>query len=147
MLRHALRLAGNRPHKDDPPADLEMLVRLARDEELAARVDGEHPVELVLGDVLEMAERHDARVGAHYVEPLEVRHGLLEQSHRLGDVCDVGFDGDRVGPEFFYLFDHFGGCVDAVRVVDDYFSPASGQLEGHRFADAPAWLGCELGYF
>ena len=76
----ALGLAGDGPHEDQAAADLEVLVGLAGDEELAARVDGEDAVKLLGGDVLDVAERDDAAVGADNVELAKLVLGLLEEA-------------------------------------------------------------------
>ena len=70
-------------HEDDAAVRAEVPVRLARDEELPARVDVEDAVEFLLGDVAQVAEGDDARVGTHHVQPVEDLDGLGEQTHDL----------------------------------------------------------------
>lgn len=48
MLGHAEVLGRVGRHQDNAPALVEMAVRLARDEELRARVDAEDAIELLL---------------------------------------------------------------------------------------------------
>lgn len=144
VLRHALGLAGDGAHQDDTAADGKMLVRLAGDEELATGVDAEDAVELLLGDILEVAERDNTGVGADDVELAEVLDGLLHELLGLLDVADVGLEGD--GLDAVVLLDLLGelvGSVGAVGVVNDDLCAAAGELLGHCGTDATAGAGDE----
>jgi hypothetical protein len=63
VLGHALGLASDGSHEDDAAANLEVLVRLAGNEELSPGVDGKHTIKLLHGNILQVAERNNARVG------------------------------------------------------------------------------------
>ena len=139
VLGDGLGLARDGPHEDQAAANLEVLVRLAGDEELAARVDVEDAVKLLGRDVLDVAERHDAAVGAHNVEPAKLLVGLLEHADDLFDLGHVGLDGGRVGPVLLDLVDHLLRGGVAVGVVDDHLGAATSELEGHFPANAAAW--------
>ena len=138
MLGNALGLARDGAHQDDAAADGHVLVGLARDEELAARVDAEDAVEFLLGDVLEVAKADDARVGAADVELAKVRDRLVEELDGLVDVGDVGLDRDRVAAVLLDLGHDFVGGLDAVGVVDDDFGASLAELSRHCGADATA---------
>ena len=140
MFRHALGLARDGAHQDDPPADLEVLIRFPGDEELAPRVDLEDTVVFLLGDVFEMAEGDDAGVGADNVELAEVLDSRVHQVDDLFDVGDVGFDGNGVGAfaEGADLLDDFFGSFGAVGVVDNDFGAPAGEFKSGFSADAAA---------
>ena len=111
VLGDTFCLACNGTHEDDPAIDRHALVRLLCNEELAAGVDLHDAVVLCFLHVLEMAERHDARVGAADVELTEVAHDLVHEMDRLLDIGHVGLDGHGVGTclHRFDLLDHFLG--------------------------------------
>lgn len=136
VLGDGLGLARDGPHEDQAAANLEVLVRLAGDEELAAGVDVEDAVKLLGGDVLDVAERNDAAVGAHNVEPAKLLVGLLKHADDLLDLGHVGLDGGRVGAVLLDLVDHLLRSRVAVGVVDDDLGAATSQLEGHLAANA-----------
>ena len=115
-------LGGVGGHEDDAAAVAQVAVGFAGDEELAARVEAEDAVELLLGDVFQVAEADDARVAADDVEAAEVGDGGVEQLDRLRDLADVGLEGDRVGTQAFDFGDDFFGVLGGVGVVDDDFS-------------------------
>jgi hypothetical protein len=143
VLGHALGLAGDGAHEDDAAADGQVLVGLAGDEELAAGVDAHDAVVLLLGHVLHVAEGDDARVGADDVELAEVLDGLVHHLDGLGDVADVGLDGDGVAAHLLDLLDELVGGLLGVGVVDDDLGAAAGELNGHRRANATAGAGDE----
>ena len=130
------RRGGVGAHEDDATVRAEVLVRLARDEELSARVDVEDPVELLLRDVAEVAEGDDARVGANNVQPVEDLDGLVEETHYLRYLADVRLDGYGVGAQSFDLFHHSVCRSGGLDVVDDDFGAATAQLDGHGGANA-----------
>lgn len=136
VLGHALGLARDAAHEDDAAVGFEVLVGLSGHEELASRVDVEDAVELLLGHVLEVAERHDARVGHHDVELAKVLLGLGEHGDDLGHVRHVGLDGDRVAAHGLDLGDELVGCLGAVGVVDHHVGTAAGELESRLTAHA-----------
>lgn len=135
VLGDALGLARDGAHEDEAAADLEVLVGLAGDEELAARVGVEDAVELLLGDVLDVAEGDDTAVGAYDVQLPKRLDRFLEQLDNLGYDAHVGTDGHGVGPAFLDLLHHLLGGVFAIRVVDDYLGAATTQLQRHLSAD------------
>nr|POE98246.1 hypothetical protein CFP56_64839 [Quercus suber] len=143
VLGHALGLAGDGAHEDDAAADGKVLVGLAGDEELAAGVDAEDAVELLLGHVLQVAERHDAGVGADDVQLAEVLDGLGHELGGLGDVADVGLEGNGVAAFGLDALDDLVGGVGRVGVVDDDLGAAAGELGGHGRTDATAGTGDE----
>jgi hypothetical protein len=143
VLGHALGLAGDGAHEDDAAADRQVLVGLPGDEELAAGVDAHDAVVLLLGHVLHVAEGDDAGVGADNVELAEVLDGLVHHLDGLGDVADVGLDGDGVAAHLLDLLDELVGGFLGVGVVDDDLGAAAGELNGHRRANATAGAGDE----
>jgi len=138
VLGDALGLTGDGAHQDDAAADGKVLVGLTGDEELAAGVDLEDAVEFLLGDVLEVAEGDDTGVGADNVELAEVLDGLVEELDGLGDLADVGLDGDGVGAVLLDLLDDLVGGVGRVGVVDDDLGTTLSELNGHRLANTTA---------
>ena len=136
MLWDSLGLARDGPHEDQAAANLEVLVRLARDEELAARVDIEDPVKLLGRDILDVAERDDAAVGAHNVELAERLVRLLEQANNLVNVAHVGLDADRIGAVLLDQVDDLLRCSVAVGIVDNHLGATASELEGHFPANA-----------
>lgn len=139
VLWNTLGLAGDGAHQDDAAADGEVLVGLAGDEELATGVDVEDAVELLLGDVLQVTEGDDAGVGADDVELAVVLNGLLEELDGLGDVADVGLDGDGIATVGLDLVDDLLGGLGRVGVVDNDLGTAAGELSGHGGTDTTAW--------
>lgn len=131
MLGDTLGLASDGTHEDDTAADLEVLVGLAGNEELATGVDGEDAVELLGGDILDVAEGDDTRVGADNVELAEDLLGLGEHGDNLVNVGDVGLDGSSVGAGLLDGLDDLLGGLGAVGVVDDNLSTATSELKGH----------------
>lgn len=83
VLGDTLSLASDAAHHDEAATDLEVLVGLAGDEELATGVDAEDAVELLWRDVLDVAERDDTAVGADNVELAPDLDGLVKQLHDL----------------------------------------------------------------
>lgn len=139
VLGDGLGLTGDRSHEDQATADREVLVRLAGDEELATGVDVEDAVKLLGRDILDVAERHDARVGADDVELAESLDGLLKETDNLVDVRHVGLDGDGVGAVLLDLLDDLVGGRVAVGVVDNDLGAAASKLKGHLATDTTAW--------
>lgn len=140
VLGHALGLAGDAAHEDEAAADLEVLVGLAGDEELAARVDVEDAIELLRRDVLDVSEGHHAAVGAHDVDLAEDLDRLLEQLDNLVHVRHVGLDRCRVRAALLDLLHHLIGRVGTVGVVDDDLGPAASKLECHLPTDTAACM-------
>lgn len=138
MAWHALGLARDGAHEDQAAADLEVSIGLAGDEELAARVDVEDAVELLRSDVLDVAERDDAAVGAHNVEPAKLLVRLLKHVHDLVHVGHVGLDGRRVRAALAELVHHLLRVPVAVGVVDDDPRAAPAHLERNLPANAAA---------
>lgn len=138
MLGDTLGLASDGAHHDEAATDLEVLVGLAGDEELAAGVDGEDAVKLLGGDVLDVAERDDARVGADNVELAPDLDGLVKELDDLVHVRHVGLDGGGVGARLLDGVDDLLGRLGAVGVVDNDLGAATTQLQGHFPADTTA---------
>ena len=138
MLGDTLGLTGDGAHQDDAATLLEGLVGLTSDEELTTGVDVEHAVEFLGGDILEVAERHNAGVGGDDVELAEVSLGLLEQLNGLLDVGNVGLDGNGVAAHSLDLGYDLVGLVVAVGVVDDNVGATAGELESHLLANTTA---------
>lgn len=144
VLGHTLGLAGDGAHQDDAAADGKMLVRLAGDEELATGVDAEDAVELLLSDVLDVAEGHDTGVGADDVELTEVLDGLVHELDSLRDVTDVGLQSNGVDLEGLLDFvDNLVGGVGGVGVVDNDLGTTAGELHSHGRTDTTARAGDE----
>lgn len=140
VLGDTLGLTSDGAHHDDPAANLHVLVGLTGHEELTAGVDPEDAVELLLGNILQVAERDNTRVGAADVELAKVLDGLLHQLGGLVDVGNVGLDGNGVGAILLDLIDDGLRGFAAVGVVDDNLCATAGELEGHLLANATACL-------
>lgn len=140
MFRYTLCLASNAAHEDDASAHLHAVVRLLGNEELPAGVDVHHTVILLLVNILEVAERDNARVRAADVELSEMGDGLFHEASSLLGVRDIGFDsnGVRTVLQGLDLLNYGFGGFTAVGVVHDDFSTTAGQLHGHFLANATA---------
>jgi hypothetical protein len=138
VLGDSLGLASDGSHENETAADREVLVGLARDEELATGVDVEDAVELLGGHILDVAEGDDTRVGADDVELAELLDGLLEEFDDLVDVRHVSLDGGGIGAVLLdEINDLVGGRV-AVGVVDNDLGAATSKLKSHLTADTTA---------
>ncbi len=115
-----------------------MLVGLASDEELATGVDAENTVEFLLGDVLEMAEGHNAGVRADNVQLAVVLDRLVEHLDRLLDIANIGLDGVSVTAARLDVLHKLLSRLGGVGVVDDDFGTTAGQLSRHGGTDTPA---------
>lgn len=138
MSGDTLGLAGDGSHKNQATTNLEVLVRFTSNEELATGVDREDAVELLGGNILDVAEGDDAAVGADNVELAKLLLGLLEEADDLLNVGDVGLDGGGVGAVLLDLADDLVGGLVAVCVVDDNLGTATSELESHLSADTTA---------
>ena len=158
-------------HEDDPPAGVEVAVRLACDEELPARVEREDAVELLLypdksdqqsvsprerpagngrgggetnlGNVSQMPKAHHPGIAAHDIQPPKVPDRLVHQTSSLSNNSNIGLKGDSIGAEGLDLGDDLLGRRLGGGVVDDHARAAAGQLDGHGGADAAAGAGDE----
>lgn len=137
MLGHTLGLAGNGSHEDDAAADFHALVRLLSNEELTASVDAHDTVVFLLSHILEVAEGHNAGVGATDVELAELGDDLVHELGGFLGVGHVGLDGDCVGASLhrFDFLDDFVGGLGAVGVVDGYLGASSSQFQSHLLAN------------
>lgn len=135
VLGNSLGLAGDGSHEDQTATNLEVLVGLTSDEELSTGVDVEDAVELLGGDILDVAEGDNTAVGADNVELAELLDGLVEHADDLVDIGDVGLDGGSVGPALLDQVDNLLGRLFAVGVVDNDLSAATSELESHLPAD------------
>jgi len=138
VLGDTLGLTGDGAHQDDAATDGKVLVCLTGDEELTTGVDLEDAVELLLGDILEVTEGNDTRVGADNVELTEVLNSLVEELDGLGDITNVGLDGNSVGTILLDLLDNLVGSLGRVGVVDNNLSTTLSELNGHRLANTTA---------
>jgi hypothetical protein len=77
-------------------------------QEHALEVDPDHPVEVLLGKIEEIAGVDDRRVGDRAVEPAIGRHRGVDQGIHLGLVARVAGDEDRVAAG---LLDRLGGLL------------------------------------
>ena len=109
MLGNSLGLAGDGSHEDQTATNLEVLVGLTSDEELSTGVDVEDAVELLGGDILDVAEGDNTAVGADNVELAELLDGLVEHADDLVDIGDVGLDRGSVGPALLDQVDNLLG--------------------------------------
>ena len=144
MLWHALSLASDRAHQDDAAANLHVLVGLTSDEELATSVDAHDTVILLLGDIFEMAKRDNTRVGAADVELAEVGNSPIHELGGLGDVGNVGLDGDCIAPNGLDLLDDLLSSLGAVGVVHDDLGTTTGELQSHLLTNATALDALEM---
>lgn len=140
MLWHTLGLTRNAAHQNQPSTNLEGIVRLLGNKELATSVDVENTVKLLGGNVLDVAKGDDTAVGADNVELAPGLLGLGEHGDDLVDIRHVGLDGDGVAAGRLDLGDDFFGRLGAVGVVDDYLCATASELEGHFTADTSACI-------
>jgi hypothetical protein len=138
VLWDTLGLASDGAHQDNAASNLEVLVCLASNKELASGVDVENAVVLLWCDILHVAEGNDTGVGADNVELAEVGLGLLEHLNDLVDIGNVGLDSNGLAAHLLDLVNDFFGGLSAVGVVDDNISTALGKLESHRLSDTTA---------
>lgn len=138
VLGDTLGLTGDGAHQDDATANGKVLVGLTGNEELTTGVDLEDAVELLLGDILEVTEGDNTRVGADNVELAEVLNSLVEELDSLGDLANVGLDGNGVGTVLLDLLDDLVGSVGRVGVVDNDLGTTLAELNGHRLANTTA---------
>jgi hypothetical protein len=140
VLWHALSLAGDGAHQDDAASNFHVLVGLTGDEELATSVDAHDTVILLLSDIFEMAERDNTRVGAADVELAEVGNNLIHEPGGLGDVGNVGLDGDCIAAYGLDLLDNLLSSLGAVGVVYGDLGTTAGELQSHLLTNATAFL-------
>lgn len=139
VLGNALGLAGNGAHQDDAATLGHVLVGLAGDEELATGVDAHNAVVLLLSDILQVAERDNTGVGAADVELAIVLNNFVHELDGLGDVGNVGLDGNSVRANLvFDLRDDLLGSLRTVGIVDDNLGTAAGELKSHLLSDTTA---------
>ena len=143
MLRDTLGLTSDGTHEDHATANLEVLVGLTGNEELSTGVDVEDTVELLGGDILDVAEGNDTRVGDGNVNLAEVLLGLLEELDGLLDVGDVGLDGNGIGTDLLDLLDDLLSSIGGVGVVDDDLGATACELESHLTTHTTACRGGE----
>lgn len=136
----SLGLTGDGAHQDDTATDLEVLVGLASDEELATGVDVEDTIELLRGDILDMTKGDDTAVGADDIELAPLLLGLLEETDDLVDLTNVGLDGEGIGAVLLDLLDDLVGGRVAVGIVDDDLGATTSELESHLLADTTAYI-------
>lgn len=138
VLWHTLGLTSDGTHEDNATTNAQVLVCLAGNEELATGVDAEHTVELLLGDVLQVSERDNARVGADNVELAVVLNSLVHELGGLRDITDISLESDSVAAVLLDLVDNLVGRFGGVGVVDDDLCTAAGELCCHGGTDATA---------
>lgn len=132
---HTLGLAGDGSHKDQTATNLEVVVGLPSDKELATSVDVEDTVKLLGGDVLDVAKGDDTTVGADNVQVAPDLLGFGKHLDDLVNIGDVSLDGYGVGTTLLDgLHDLLGG-LGAVGVVHNDFGTTTSQLEGHLTTD------------
>lgn len=98
MVWHMRDGRGDGRHEDDTAAAREILHALLRDEELAAAVDIEDAVELLLGDLELVLPDLCARVRDHKVQLSEVREPGCEELEDLVRLRHVGAQRNGFGP-------------------------------------------------
>lgn len=138
VLGDTLGLASDGAHQDDAATDRQVLVGLTGNEELATGVDTEDTVELLLSDVLQVAEGDDTRVGADNVELAKVLNSLVEELDGLADIANVGLDGNSITTVALDLLNELVGRLGRVGVVEDDLSTTAGELGGHGGTDTTA---------
>jgi len=138
VLWNTLGLTSDGSHENDTTTNLEVLVSLTSDEELSPSVDGEDAVEFLLCDIFKMTERDDTRVGGDDVELAKVFLGFLEELNGLGDVGNVGLDGNSLASHTADLVAHLLGGSRAVGIVDNNIGTTAGELKSHFFSDTTA---------
>jgi hypothetical protein len=115
------------------------------DEELGASVQVEDVVVLLLGDLLGLVPRLGTAVGHDDIDLAKVLLGLLEQTLDLGDLADIGLDGDGLGTAAggLDLCNNLVGGGLAALVVDDNAGTTSSELNGTATTDTTASTGDE----
>lgn len=134
-------LASDGAHQNQATTNLEVLVGLAGDKELATGVDGKDTVKFLRGDVLDVAEGDDAAVGANDVELAKDLDGLLEHPDDVLDDTNVGLDAGSVRAVLLDGGDDLLGGLGAVGVVDNDLAATTTELHGHFPADTTACSG------
>jgi hypothetical protein len=96
-----------------------------------------------LSNLLEVTERDDASVGADDVEAAPDLDGLIEESHGLGDLADIGLQSNGVGAQLLDLVDELLGRSLGVGVVHDDLGTRTAELGSHGSTDATTGAGDE----
>ena len=142
MILHPLGLRAHAAQHDNPTAFSQVLVSLLRDEQLAASVDGEDPVELLRRDLADVAESLQAGVGDHDVQLAKMGNGLFEQHADFFGLGHVGLDGNCVLPVgLLDLLDDLFGRFGGAGIVDHQRGTAACELECILTAHTPAGAG------
>ena len=146
VVLHARHAGRDGRGEYDSPAIGAVLESVLRNEELAARIEVENAVEILLRDVLLDLKSFHTGVRNDEIEPAKVREGLGEESVDFGGLGNVGLDGDGAGAEGAELADDAVGGRGGFAVVD-YDEGASGaEFKGYAFTDAAA-CSCDEGDF
>ena len=145
MVLDAQQTGGDGAHEDDAAIVLNILVRGLANKELRAGVQVEDVVVLLLRNLLGDVPALGPGVGHDDVDLAEGLLALLEQAGDLGDLADVGADGDGFGAVVEALDDLDDFLRWALRgdVVDDDGGAALAQLDGTATADSATGAGDE----
>lgn len=136
---------SNGGHEDQTTVVLKVLPGSLTNEELGASVQVKDVVVLLLGDLLGLVPRLGTAVGHDNVDLAKVLLGLLEQTLNLGNLADIGLDGDGLGTAAGGLnlsYDLISGGLAAL-VVDDNAGTTSSELNGTATTDTTASTGDE----
>lgn len=145
MVADTKKTSSDGGHEDQTTVVLKVLPGSLTNEELGASVQVEDVVVLLLGDLLSLVPRLGTTVGHDNVNLAKVLLGLLEQTLNLGNLADVGLDGDGLGTAAGGLnlsYDLIGGGLAAL-VVDNDAGTTSSELNSTATTDTTASAGDE----
>ena len=145
MIFNPQQSRSNRRHKDNSAVVLDVLIRRLSDEKLRPRIQVENMIVLLLGNLLRLVPRLCARVRHDNIDLVKRLLGFCEKALDLGELGDVGADGDGLGAVVEALddLDDFLGGAFARDVVYDDGGAALAELDGAPAADASAAAGDE----
>jgi hypothetical protein len=145
MVTDTKKTSSNGGHEDQTTIVLKVLPCSLTNEELGASVQVEDVVVLLLGDLLGLVPRLGTAVGHDDIDLAKVLLGLLEQTLNLGDLADIGLDGDGLGTAAggLDLCNNLVGGGLAALVVDDNAGTTSSELNGTATTDTTASTGDE----
>ena len=108
------------------------------EEEGALEIDVEDGVVVGFGDLPEGGFDLDAGVVDEDVAAAELLVGLVDEALGVGEVGDVGLDGDGFAAGGFGFGFGVRGLLGVVAIVDDYGCAFAGEADGDGLADSGA---------
>ena len=140
VLRNSLSLTSNGTHHDQTTSNFQILVSLSGNEELTSSVDIHDTIIFLLGDILDMSEGNDTRVGANNIEFTPLLLGLSKEIDDVRDDGNVSLEGNCLGTGLLDSVDDFLGSRIGVGVVYNDFGAATTEFTGHFGTDTTTWF-------